>query len=477
MIESDESSKIFQNNYELITENISELIFIINEGYQIEYINKVPVMKFLGYSSDKLIGNSWLNYVYNEDLTFTIKSLEICNGGKTINQKLRLVHKNGTARQFQAKFSLIKGYTEQENILLILKDIPEKSEDNAFNNPEEKFKIITEAVPVGISITTSEGKIIECNSEVIEMFGYNTKEELKKTPVIDYYYNPKDRDNFLKQHEKGIVKDFEVQFKRADGSIFWCLLTSVEHKFGDQETFINSFQDITERKKTEIKIQQSQSELAAIYDYIPLAIIIVDNERRIRKINKFALNLTGRKEEEVKGMYGGEALQCLNSIKDPLGCGYSQDCHECVIRNTVLDTLKTKTPHINIEANLYRIPRNEFDEIHFLFSSIPIKIEGEDLALVSFINVTEHKQAETALQESEARLRAAIESLPFDVFIINEDGYYVMQNNACRKNWGDIVGMRPEDVVSDKNTLEIWENNNSRAFSGEIVAGEVSFEV
>ncbi|MHC4738845.1 MAG: MASE3 domain-containing protein [Planctomycetota bacterium] len=77
------------------------------------------------------------------------------------------------------------------------------------------------------------------------------------------------------------------------------------------------------------------------------------------------------------------------------------------------------------------------------------------------------------LEQSENRLRAAVESLPFDFFLIEKDGRYAMQNAICRRHWGDIVGKRPEDICPDKHTLELWQKNNRRAFAGEVVKEEV----
>lgn len=81
-----------------------------------------------------------------------------------------------------------------------------------------------------------------------------------------------------------------------------------------------------------------------------------------------------------------------------------------------------------------------------------------------------------AVRESETRLRTVVESLPFDFFLIGPDGRYVMQNAACKRNWGDGVGKRPEDICSDERTLALWQANNRRAFAGEVVEGEVAFE-
>jgi PAS domain S-box-containing protein len=92
-------------------------------------------------------------------------------------------------------------------------------------------------------------------------------------------------------------------------------------------------------------------------------------------------------------------------------------------------------------------------------------------------DITERMQAEQATRESEMRLRTAIESLPFDFFIIDQNGRYVMQNSACKNRWGDVIGKRTEDLEVDEDNLTLWLNNNRRAFAGEVVRDEVKLKV
>jgi PAS domain S-box-containing protein len=89
----------------------------------------------------------------------------------------------------------------------------------------------------------------------------------------------------------------------------------------------------------------------------------------------------------------------------------------------------------------------------------------------------DYMEAEKALRQSQARLNATIESLPFDFFAMDVDGRYVMQNSTCRERWGDVIDKRPEDVGVDEDTLVLWSDNNARAFAGEVVRGEVDFTV
>jgi PAS domain S-box-containing protein len=87
------------------------------------------------------------------------------------------------------------------------------------------------------------------------------------------------------------------------------------------------------------------------------------------------------------------------------------------------------------------------------------------------------KHMEAELRESEARLTAIIENLPFDFFMIGEDGKYILQNAACRKHGGEIVGKRPEDLSTDEKNLALWLDNNNRAFNGETVSEEVELNI
>lgn len=116
--------------------------------------------------------------------------------------------------------------------------------------------------------------------------------------------------------------------------------------------------------------------------------------------------------------------------------------------------------------------------------TIPVEVasaktiwRGQPADIVVVRDITERKRAEDALRTSEALFRTAIDSLPFDFFVMGKDGRYIMQNTTCRERWGDIIGKRPEDLEVDEATLSLWQSNNRRAFAGEVVTGEVSFRV
>ncbi|UCC20489.1 MAG: PAS domain S-box protein, partial [Promethearchaeota archaeon] len=446
--------------------NLEDAIFILDNQIPPKVIDCNPASeKIFGYSRDELIDSTtaFLHVDNNNLKTFQkIVLPKLQQHGNFHNFEFKMKRKDGTIFPTEHAISNLKNENRETiGIVSLVRDITERKKiEEKIRESERKLMDLIESVPVGISITTLNGKVIECNSNAYQVFGYDSKEEFLETPVIDLYNTPRDRDRFIELHKLGLVKDFEAEFKRKNGTIFWGSLTSVAHNVGDQRTYINSFQDITERKRAEIKIQQSEAELTAIYNFTPIAIILVDSERRIRKINKFALKFTDRKEEEVLGIHGGEALRCLYSIKDPRGCGFSDNCQKCTIRNTVLNTFKTKIPYINVEATLNLLPGGDLNKLHLLISTVPLKFGGENLVLISLIDITERMKAEEELKESEIKYRTLsnqykmlLESITDAVYALNREWEYILVNKNAEKiinmPVGDLIGHTIFEIFPD----------------------------
>ena len=112
----------------------------------------------------------------------------------------------------------------------------------------------------------------------------------------------------------------------------------------------------------------------------------------------------------------------------------------------------------------------------FRVESTPQRLSNGDILWNGVcIDITERKQTEDALQKSKAYLAATIESIPFEFWVMGPDGCYTMQNRISRLRYGDAIGRRAEDVCPSESVLSIWQDNNRRAFAGELVKGEVKF--
>ncbi len=103
---------------------------------------------------------------------------------------------------------------------------------------------------------------------------------------------------------------------------------------------------------------------------------------------------------------------------------------------------------------------------------------GKPTRMVGTISdISERKKMEESIRESEALLRAIIESIPFDVTAIDRTGQYCLQSPVSENLWGNVIGKRPEDILIDDTIRNRWLENNLLALSGTTVQGEVDYTI
>jgi PAS domain S-box-containing protein len=153
--------------------------------------------------------------------------------------------------------------------------------------------------------------------------------------------------------------------------------------------------------------KESQRKLRAVFENAPVAMILVDQERRVQKANRAAIEFADRPVEEMIELRGGEALRCLHALDDPQGCGFGSSCSECTVRRVVLDTFETERSHYQVEATLSFVRGEEAREAHLLVSTTSITVAGRRFVLVSIEDVTAHKRTEEALRRGEERYALA----------------------------------------------------------------------
>lgn len=151
----------------------------------------------------------------------------------------------------------------------------------------------------------------------------------------------------------------------------------------------------------------SQTELSTIYDNASMVMILIDQERRVRKVNHTAVRFAQRAVEEMIGLYGGEALRCIHSSDVPRGCGFGPYCKECTVRRAVLDTFKTGKNHYQKEARLNFVFTEE--DVIVLVSTTILSLEEGQRVLVCIEDITKRKLAEDELEKYREHLEERVE--------------------------------------------------------------------
>ncbi|MCF8063533.1 MAG: PAS domain-containing protein, partial [Deltaproteobacteria bacterium] len=206
------------------------------------------------------------------------------------------------------------------------------------------------------------------------------------------------------------VQEGEALLERETGlSSIWVKFKVSGLVVKGRKVAIMAVDDITRQRKDEEKLRHALAELSVIHEHAPVAMMLVDRDRRVRKVNGFAAKFADRPSNEMIGLRGGEALRCLHHLDDPQGCGFGPACARCRVRQAVLDTFETRLSQTGIEAWL-PFPRGESSEERcLLISTAYLKIDSTERVLVCSQDITALKQTKKDLAHSHDLMRYIIE--------------------------------------------------------------------
>jgi PAS domain S-box-containing protein len=145
--------------------------------------------------------------------------------------------------------------TLQESIKELQREAAElRRSDEAIWEGEEKYRTLFDESRDAIYITSRDGKFLDVNRALLELFEYTKEEMIETLNVNQIYVYPGDRDTFQAEIEaKGSVRDYEVKFRKKNGTAMDCLLTgSVRHSStGRILGYQGIIRDVTEQKRVE----------------------------------------------------------------------------------------------------------------------------------------------------------------------------------------------------------------------------------
>lgn len=138
-----------------------------------------------------------------------------------------------------------------------------KREIRTLRESERKYRTIFEKSREAVYITTLDGKFLEFNDSMLELFDYD-RYELENLNAVNLYANAQDRELFRKKIEnEGSISDYEVNLRKKDGTEFACLLmtTLLYSDEGKIIGYLGSIKDITQWKQAEKKMAELYEQL------------------------------------------------------------------------------------------------------------------------------------------------------------------------------------------------------------------------
>ncbi|MBT8764456.1 EAL domain-containing protein [Desulfohalobiaceae bacterium Ax17] len=271
------------------------------EGYLL-LVNRAYARVF-GRQPEELIGQNNYDLIEESQIRALVQKNDtlVLRENKEIVEEISIKDSEGNLRYFQTikKPLRIKDGTF---ILSIAQDITElKKAHLALEKSEKKLRVILDSVYDAIFIHDAEGKILDVNARMLEMFGVDRKEALKLNIAKDYSA-PGTSEEKLKRMWQEVIKGkkmfFEWQAKRpGDEVVFPVEIFLRKINISDQNCILATVRDISERKKSEDQLRLA----AKVFESKSEGIVITDAEGTILHVNEAFCQITGYSRDEVIG--------------------------------------------------------------------------------------------------------------------------------------------------------------------------------
>jgi PAS domain S-box-containing protein len=165
-----------------------------------------------------------------------------------------------------------------------------------------RFRSIAEEMPISLLVTrAADGTVLYANPRAHAVLGQSPGELIGRN-VRDLYHQPADRAGLLARlAAEGRVSQIEIAMRSSDGTAVSTLQSIRAMDFDGEPANLCSFIDITERKRTESALRESEAMLIALVENSPVQIAIKDTDGRYLRINSRFLAACGLKDADYKG--------------------------------------------------------------------------------------------------------------------------------------------------------------------------------
>ena len=196
---------------------------------------------------------------------------EVYRNGSVSDYEITLKKKDGTSLPVATASYLY--FDETGNILGVegtWRDITRrKRAEEELAESEARYHEFFRVSRDSVFITSPEGSWIEFNDAILDMFGYENREEMFDVPVSSIYANPEERSAFIHLIEQdGYVKEYPIRLKQKDGTVIDTLITAVpvRNPDGSLKAFTGTIRDVTTWKRAEEDARRAHEELEASYE-------------------------------------------------------------------------------------------------------------------------------------------------------------------------------------------------------------------
>jgi len=459
-----------EHRFRALINNALDIITILAADGTILF-ESPSVERVLGYNPEELIGQRVFDYVHPDDLPTVMAAFQkaVQETGRAESAELRFKHKDDSWRSLEAIGRNLLHDPAVAGLVINSRDISDrKRADEALRRSEEKYRTILENMTDTFYRTDGDGRIVLASPSAARLLGFAMMEIVGRS-LADLYVEPDGREAFLAALEAGggTVSGYETQLRRKDGSTIW-VATSASFVRDDAGAVVGVegiARDISDRKHAEDALRESQVSLA--------------NAQRIAHIGNWDWEMRSNKliwSDEVYRIFGLRPQEFGGTYEAFLDAVHPDD--RILVEEHVTAAVESGEPYsidhrIVLADGSERIV-HEQGEVAFDEAGRPQQMFG------TVQDITERREAERALRESESRLRLLTDAVPVLISYVDADRRYRFNNRQYEEWIGrpreEILGLRVDEVF-DAEAYARFQPFLDRALAGERVVydGMITF--
>jgi PAS domain S-box-containing protein len=413
---AEEALRLGEEKYRTLVEQ-SLQGFVIVQGTPLRLVfANTAVTDIVGYSVEELVSlepeQIW-GTVHPDDRDIPIQRYEDRMAGQPAPQRyeFRIIRKDGQVRWIET-FSMRTEYHGQPAVQAVLIDITERRlAEKGLIESEEKYRSVVEQSADSIFLMDAETRrVLEANPAFRTLLGY-TPDEIRALTVYDFLVQP--REDIDSRIEKALKekRNFlgERKYRRKDGSLVDVEVSVAVAVLRGRQVMCVVARDITERKRAEEALRQSEEKYSNLFQHSNDAIFLHDLEGNIIDINQQVLEQFGYGKSEMLALkahqlHPPEAAERCRWAFDTVGREGIANFETSFVRKN------GETFQAEVSSSLFRI--------------------GDQTVIQGIVrDVTERKRVEGKLQQ----LAAFVENNPDVVMTLDESGEVLYQNPAAER--------------------------------------------
>ena len=426
---------VVHGRFESILEH-SDLLTLVTDGQDASSYANPAFLRLLGVNLDALVGRSAIELFHVDDRETLTELLAATKAGETAITKtdapLRLALGDGDHAYLQARISRIERGPERGSIVIGATEVTEQVRaQSALAGSETRFASLFATSRDALLITRREdGVVVDFNDALTTLTGWSRDEGLgSKIDQVVPLADPSDLSTVFSLLDRdGEYVEYDTAIVRRDGRVIETTMSGRYAEIDGHRCVVAVLRDITENRRTEMALAESEHKFSSTFHRSPDAMSIVRladgvfvdvNERFTQLFQRPAETIVGRAIMELQPTLDLDRLVPMADLAEH-------------------DTRSTE--FANVEVNLEVGDRT----IPTLVSTTIAEINGQPCAVSLIKDMSELERARRALEDSEARFRGAFEHAPIGMMLIDPERGRIMQVNRMLC---DLLGYDPETLL------------------------------